>query len=167
MITCLTDLFRSGEQFLIGLRRFDADFFENVRPVDEMLGVGHEGNRHHLAVDGDQLVLGNVLAVLGNQVVKRLDHILVEQRHDRRVGDDGGGVFGRIAGHAGNVDFLMIGSQVCLDLDPVTGALAGSVRHGVDGWKLVTDNADPALLDPARRPGRRRTGKQDRAGQQR
>ena len=64
----------------------------------QVLGVDHEGDRHDLAVDADELALLQVLALLGDEIVERADQAAVEQRHDRVVGDHGDGVGRGIGG---------------------------------------------------------------------
>ncbi len=137
---CVADHLGGSQHVFVGLWWLDTDLIQNVLAVNQVLRVGHEGNRHDLAVDGDQLVLFQVAAMLGNQIIERANNVFVHQGNDRRVGDDCAGVFGRIALHTGQVDLLVVGGQVCRDLGPCTGLSASA--DGLNGGEFVADNAD-------------------------
>ena len=92
----LLDRLGGGEDVLIGFRRLDAGLFENVLAEEEMLRIAHEGDRHHLAVDLDQLVRLQILAIFGDEVVERAHQAVIEQGHDGIVGDDRDRILGRI-----------------------------------------------------------------------
>ena len=54
--------------------------------------------------------------MLSNQIVERADHAVVDQRNDGRVRNNRGCVFSGIAGHASEVERLVISGQVCFAL---------------------------------------------------
>ena len=141
-----TNFFRSRQHLLIRFRRIDIELFEDVLAIDEVLRVCHERHRHHLAIDGDKLVGGNVLPVGRNEIVQRADDIFVDQRHDRGVRDNGGRVFCGIALHAGQIDGLVIGRQVRLGLGQPLTVLRVS-GHGLDCGEFIADDAQPSPVD--------------------
>ena len=67
----------------------------------------------------DELVGLELLAVLGDEVVERADQAVVEERHDRVVGDHRHRVLGRVHGQRRDLDGLVLGGGV------------GRHRHGV------------------------------------
>jgi hypothetical protein len=73
-----------------------------------MLGIGHEGDGHDLAVDADQLTFGEVLAVLGDEIVQRTHQAGIQERHDGVVGDHRDRVGRRIGGERRNLDILVL-----------------------------------------------------------
>ena len=108
---CL-DRLGCGQNVLVGLGNVKSDLVQDVLAHHEVLGVGHERDRHDLAVDGDQLVLLEVLPVLGDQIVKRPDEPSVQERHDGRVGNDRRRVFRRIRCHGRDLYVAMLGRVV-------------------------------------------------------
>ena len=61
-----------------------------------------------------------------NQVVQGTNDIFIHQRHDRRVGNNGGRVFGWIARKAGDVDLLVVGREVLGNFHGVRGTFFGA-----------------------------------------
>ena len=98
----LLDLLGRGQDVVVGLRDRDVELVEDVLAVLQVLHVDEQRDRHDLAVDLDQLVRLELLAVLGDEIVERPDRLLRQQRNDgavvhvfdlieRRVRGEGGG----------------------------------------------------------------------------
>ena len=107
----LDDL-RIGQNVFIGCRNGQAGLFQNVLAVEQVLAVAHEGNRHHLAVNLDQLVWLQRRAILRHQIIQRADQAVVQQRHDGVVGDHSNSVFRRIGGQRWALNVLVFGRGV-------------------------------------------------------
>ena len=101
-----------GENFFIGRRHTDTGGIKDVLAVEQVLGVRHEGDSHDLAVDGDQLRLGEAAAMLGNKIVKRTSKAVIHQRHKGAVGNDRAGEFRRVGGQSGHLAVLVVLVQV-------------------------------------------------------
>jgi hypothetical protein len=65
-----------GEDVLVGRRRLEPGFLQQVLTVVQVLGVDHEGDCHDVVADLDQLRRLQVLAVFRDQVVERPDQAL-------------------------------------------------------------------------------------------
>ena len=152
----VADHLGSGQHILIGFRRLYTDFLKNVSAVDQMLCVRHEGDSHYLAVDCDKLVLLQMLAMLGNEIIQRTDDVFVHQRHNRRVGNNGRGVLGRVALHAGHVNLLVVGGEVCCHLG--TGAFLRTRANGLDRWEFVTHDRNAGIDSTGHGGGTRQDG---------
>ena len=83
----LPDRLRRGQDLVPGRRHRDAEVAEDVVAVHEVLRVHHHRDGHGLAVDPDELVRPQVLAVLRHQVVDGPDGALVQQGNHGGVRD--------------------------------------------------------------------------------
>ena len=123
------DRLGGGEDVFIGLGRLHAGFLQHVLAVEQVLRVGVERDGDGLAVDLDQLVGLQHLAVLGDEVVERADEVGREQRRDRVVGDERHGVLRRIDRQRRDLKVLVLGGLVGGHLDGIAGAFLGARRR--------------------------------------
>ena len=125
------DLFGSGQHFVIGFGRGDAEFLEQILAVDEMLGIDHHGDGHDLAIDLDKLVGRQVLAVFCHKRVQRADRALVQQGDQRLVGDAADLVQGRV----GRESRRFLGRKLLVKRGFEIAAFGHRVGHGLPGGK--------------------------------
>ena len=147
------DGFCGREDLLIGRWHANTGGIENILAIEQVLCVCHEGNRHHLAVDGDLLHALKVATMLGNHIIKRHGQPVIHQRHECAVGHVGGGKFWRARREASDDQILVILVQVCGDAGTTTVAGCGSRSHGLKRRKIIAENLDRTRVDAATRIG--------------
>jgi hypothetical protein len=89
-----------------------------------------------------RLLIGESRArTIGDQIVERAQEPGIQERHDRRVGDDGGGVFRRVRRQRGHLEVAVLGRLVGADLDGRRGAFGGARRHRLERREIVARRA--------------------------
>src|SRR6056300_1889750 len=72
--TLITDHLGCGQHLFVCFWRFNTDLFQHICAVYQMLCVGHKRDGHDFAVNGDQLICLQRLAVLGDQIIQRTNN---------------------------------------------------------------------------------------------
>ena len=158
------DRLGSCENFLIGRRHTDTGCIENVLAIEQMLGVRHESDCHDLAVDGDQLRLGQIAAMLGNEAVERTGKAVIHQCDERAVGDDRAGELGRVGSQRRDLAVLVIGVQVNCYADPAAITGGSGAGYGLNRREVTAGDAHGTRADTATRIGARRAGEHECRG---
>ncbi len=132
------DLFGGCENLVPSRWYCDAEILENVLTVHQMLGINEGGDRHHLAVDANELVLVQTFAIFCNEIIQRPHQFATEERHSSRIGDAGNVVERRI----GRERILQFQPVIFVELRHKTAAALHCVGHNGIGREGVTQRFD-------------------------
>ena len=116
-------------------------FGQNILAVEQVFGIGHEGDGHDLAVDADQLAFLKILPPFRDVIIQRADQIGGQQRRDRVGRDHGDGVIGRVGGQCRHLDILVFGGLVLGHRHGRAGAGSGRIGDHAQRGEIVRQDA--------------------------
>ena len=146
---CRADRFGRLKHLFPGGGHRLADLIKDILAHKQMLGIGHERDCHDFAVNADHLVLIKARPVLFDKIIQRPDKIIVDERDNRRIGDNRAGVLRRVRGQRRHRNLIMLGCVVLVERDTVSGTCFSRAHHRMKCRKIISKHADIAACDIA------------------
>ena len=149
----LADRLGCRKHLVIGSRNVvDPGLGQNVGARKQVLRVGHERNRHNVAINGNLQVVRDILAVLLNEIVQRTHQPVIHQLGQRGVGDDDAGVFCWVRRQRSIHDLARLGCVIARKLRCARcTVLLGCSGDGMNGREIAGQNANGLAVGPAGR----------------
>ena len=143
----------------------DAGLLQDIVAVEQMLRIGHHGDGHHFAIDGDQLGFVDLFAIFFDIRIEWPDQPVSQHRQNGAVGDNCRSILGWISFESSNLKALMFFRLVFGDANGAARAFLGFPHHIMQRWKIIRKDPYRTLFNAAAGKCISRTGHNHNARQ--